>query len=328
MNGESTGPTPVLSGIVVHWHNEEALEELVASWPEDERFELLIVDNGSRRPLSLARGRRLESPGNLGFAGAVNLGVEASRAPLVLLLNPDAHPLPGALEALIEGFSEHPEAAGVAPRLLGLDGAPQASWQLRKLPSLAVLWAECLLLPGSPGIKREPEAGARVEQPAAAALALRRSILIAVGGMDETFYPAWFEDVDLAHRLADRGERILYWPDAEFEHGLGFTVPELGYPQFLWIYQRNLDRYLRKHFGAFNQTLGRCLRTVGAVGRAIFLPFRRPRRAASRSEALEALADLLLGTLSGWRWPRSAARMVEMPKQSPADMAVTGALDD
>jgi hypothetical protein len=35
-----------------------------------------------------------------------------------------------------------------------------------------------------------------------------------VGGFDEGFFPAWFEDVDLARRLADRGLALLYLPAA------------------------------------------------------------------------------------------------------------------
>ena len=75
----------------------------------------------------------------------------------------------------------------------------------------------------------EPAAGAPIEQPAAAALALRRSVFEAVDGFDERYFPAWFEDVDLARRLADRGERMLYLPAALCRHRQGSSVGALGY---------------------------------------------------------------------------------------------------
>lgn len=308
MNAESAGATPLLSGIVVHWHDETGLEALAASWPEDGRFELVVVDNGSRRPLSPARGRVLDPGANLGFAAGVNFGVSKSSAPLLLLLNSDVRTRPGALEDLVDGFSAHSEAAGLAPRLIGPGGEGQAAWQLRSLPTFGGLLAQSLLLPALNRTGGEPQAGEAVEQPAAAVLALRRSVFVALGGMDERFYPAWFEDVDLARRLAANDQLVLYWPTAIFEHRLGATATELGYRRFLWSYQRNLDRYVRKHYGAWAQTTTRVTRSFGTLLRALLLPLRRPRRASSRSNALLGLTELFLGTLSGWRRPSSAAR--------------------
>ncbi|HXO26730.1 MAG TPA: glycosyltransferase, partial [Thermoanaerobaculia bacterium] len=130
-------PLPVLAGIVVHWRDEARLAALAAAWPGgDPRFELVVVDNSGSAPALTpepapaaapdaagASPVRLLRPGrNLGFAGGVNAGVAACRAPLLLLLNPDAVPEPGALERLIEGFAAHPEAAGLAPRLAGAAG--------------------------------------------------------------------------------------------------------------------------------------------------------------------------------------------------------------
>ncbi|MBV8201575.1 MAG: glycosyltransferase, partial [Acidobacteria bacterium] len=253
-------PLPALAGIVVHWRDEARLAELVAAWPRDDpRFELVVVDNSGTAPPELAPPPgsvephephgppaaaplspaappspapppiRLLRPGrNLGFAGGVNAGVAANRAPLLLLLNPDAVPAPGALERLLEGFAAHPEAAGLAPGLTGAGGEPQFAWQLRRLPSAWSCLRQTLPWPqtlGAAGPAAEPRPGAPVEQPAAAALALRRDALLAAGGLDERFHPAWFEDVDLARRLRQAGRPLLYWPAARFRHALGSTVP-------------------------------------------------------------------------------------------------------
>ena len=281
---------PLLTGIVVHWHNEEPLAALAAAWPRDPRFELLVVDNGSARPLdpaTLGPARLLQPGRNLGFAGGANAGIAAARAPLVLLLNPDALPEEGALDRLLEGFAALPAAAGLAPRLTGLDGAPQWAWQLRRLPSPAELLLHALPLGGAQGgLREEPPAGAPVEQPAAAALALRREAVLALGGLDEGFQPAWFEDVDLARRLAAAGHTLCYWPAARFRHGLGGTVPRLGYGPFLWIYDRNLVRYLRKHHGAGWALLARVLLVLGVALRLLLLPvLARPGPARGRAAA-------------------------------------------
>ncbi|HVR96980.1 MAG TPA: glycosyltransferase [Thermoanaerobaculia bacterium] len=284
---------PALSGVVVHWHNEEQLAELLAAWPRDPRFELIVVDNGSSRPLPEGPARVLRPERNLGFGGGANAGIAATRAPVVLILNPDAVPEPGALDRLLEGFDAWPDAAGLAPRLTGPDGSPQTGWQLRRLPSPWKLLLQTLPIPEGKGNKAEPPAGTPVEQPAAAALALRREALAAVGGFDEGFQPAWFEDVDLAYRLREGGYVLRYQPAAGFRHGLGSTVPQLGYGPFLWIYYRNLVRYLGKHHGAGWALAARGLLVPGVVLRLLMLPFRRPRRAASRREAFRGLLGVL-----------------------------------
>ena len=330
-------PLPALAGIVVHWRDEARLAALTAAWPRDDpRFELVVVDNsGSAPPQAPAPGSsapgahpdpaeapsdsgggsprvRLLRPGrNLGFAGGVNAGVAASRAPLLLLLNPDALPEPGALERLVEGFAAHPEAAGLVPRLAGADGEPQTAWQLRRIPSAWGCLRQTLPWPaagGGAGAAPEPPSGTAVEQPAAAALALRREALAAAGGLDERFHPAWFEDVDLARRLRQAGARLLYWPQARFRHALGSTVPRLGYGRFLWIYYRNLERYLAKHHGAAWALAARASLAAGLALRLPFVPLRRPRRAASRREAAAGLLLAIAGALSGWRLPRRLAQ--------------------
>ena len=295
---------PVLTAVAPHWHDEEHLAELVRDWPGDARFELIVVDNGSDGgPGELAAGRsnvRVLDPGrNLGFAAAVNRGAAQGGADLVLILNPDAVPQPGALEALVQGIESHPGAAGLAPRLVGADGGPQAAWQLRRLPGFGTLVGYCCFV--EPAAAPAPPAGAPVEQPAACALLLRRAAFENAGGMDERFWPAWFEDVDLARRLADRGERVLYWPKAVFRHGLGGSVPRLGYGGFLAAYYRNLDRYARRHHGRGAALLLRVVLTGAAVMRILVLPLRCPRRARSRGEAFVGLWRLAAGAAAGWR---------------------------
>jgi len=297
-----------LTGVVVHWRNEDLLAELAAAWPRDPRFELLVVDNGSSAPLP--EGVRILRPGrNLGFAGGANLGIAEGRGEILLILNPDAVPEPGALESLLEGFARYPNAAGLAPRLLGPAGESQAAWQLRKIPSAWDLLLHALPLPGSPEDGPEPAAGDPVEQPAAAALALRRQALEKVGGFDPGFHPAWFEDVDLALRLQESGLVLRYWPAARFRHHLGSTVPRLGYGPFLFLYYRNLTRYLAKHHGRGWAVAARLALVPGIAARLLALPLRRPRRAASRREAFRGLLAVLAGALSGWTRPRRLAEV-------------------
>jgi N-acetylglucosaminyl-diphospho-decaprenol L-rhamnosyltransferase len=298
---QSLPEPPRLSGVVVHWRNEELLARLTAAWPRDPRFELVVVDNGSSGELSLGPARLVRPERNLGFGGGANAGVAEARGAIVLILNPDAIPEEGALDRLLEGFEAYPETAGLAPKLIGPGGESQAGWQLRHLPSPWQLLLQAFPFAGAAGTGTEPEAGAAVEQPAAAALAFRREALEGIGGFDDGFHPAWFEDVDLARRMKKQRLVLRYWPAAVFRHGLGSTVPRLGYGRFLWIYYRNLTRYLGKHHGPLWALAFRIALVPGMAVRLLLLPLWRPRRAATRAEAFRGLIGVLGGTITGWR---------------------------
>ena len=301
---------PRLSAVVVHWRDEEHLAELVAAWPQDAAFELLVIDNSGTLDILPAPARLISPSRNLGFAGGVNRGVAVARSPWILILNADARPESGALERLDAACEATPEA-GVVPALVDPEGGSQHQWQLQPLPSPWTLVLQTFFLAGRRGPSRQPPPETPVEQPAAAALAVRREVLRQLGGLDEGFYPAWFEDVDLARRLAAGGHRLLYEPIVRFVHTGGATVPKLGYGAFLWVYYRNLVRYLRVHHGVVWALLARMMLPLGMALRIVLLPLRRPRRAISRRAAAASLAEVAAGAVSGWRYPKELARRFE-----------------
>ncbi len=99
--------------------------------------EVLVVDNASADAttdeVELRGARLIANSKNAGFAAAVNQGVRATTAPLVLLLNPDAHLVSG-LEALAARL-ETPGTGAVGGMLIGADGNPQRGFMARNLPT-------------------------------------------------------------------------------------------------------------------------------------------------------------------------------------------------
>ena len=57
----------------------------------------------------------------------------------------------------------------------------------------------------------------------AAALMVRRSLWNEVGGFDERFAPAYYEDTDLCFALRDAGHRVMYQPRAVVTHFEGVS---------------------------------------------------------------------------------------------------------
>jgi GT2 family glycosyltransferase len=64
---------------------------------------------------------------------------------------------------------------------------------------------------------------------------------------DESFAPAWFEDVDFCKRVAARGWELRYFPDLQAVHHGGLALETMPYSSFLRTYYGNLLKYFRKH---------------------------------------------------------------------------------
>jgi len=59
-----------------------------------------------------------------------------------------------------------------------------------------------------------------------AAIALPRSLWDALGGFDEAYQRAYFEDVDLCERAKRMGAEIWYAPECQFIHKVGQSMSE------------------------------------------------------------------------------------------------------
>ena len=248
----------------------------------------VVVDNcqSCRVPAALRERHPevdwIDNPVNRGFAGAVNQGVAATSAPLVLLLNPDCELLT-AVDGLIDPCGRA-GVAGAGGLLLSRDGAPQAGFFCRSLPTPLALAFEVLGLnriwPSNPVNRRlrmldlDPSAECEVEQPAGAFLMLRRDALEAVRGLDEAFHPVWFEDVDLCRRLRDAGYTLRFSPAARARHRGGHSVRRLSLQVRLRAWYGGVLRYAEKHFsrGAYRRVraavlVGLLLRKVHCLAR-------------------------------------------------------------
>src|ERR1700733_1752184 len=206
----------------------------------ESEVEILVVNNASadRTPEEVvarhSRGnlRLIANPENAGFAAALNQGVRASTAPLILSLNPDALLMRG-LDAMAE-CQEQPGTGAVGGMLTGEDGAPQTGFMARNLPTPAALVFEVLginrLWPRNPVnwhyrcLGLNPMKVSLVDQPAGAFLMFSRAAWETVGGFDERFRPIWFEDVDFCARIKAAGFRAYYHPAGLARHSGSHSI--------------------------------------------------------------------------------------------------------
>lgn len=165
---------------------------------------------------ALPQARFLPLGGNLGFAGGAPHGVAATSAELVLLLNPDAVPEPGCLDALRACAVARPEWGAWQALVLQENGerintrGNVAHWS-------GLGWAGGHDEP----VSAAPFAPAEVGFASGAALVVRRAAWDAVGG----FEPAYFmycEDLDLSLRLRLAGHEVGMEPRARVRHDYAF----------------------------------------------------------------------------------------------------------
>lgn len=236
---------PDVSILLVSWNTKALTRACLASLPIGMEglatYETIVVDNGSQDGSREMLGARddltlIANERNVGYAQAVNQAYARSTAGLVLLLNSDIEFVPGSLAVLVRFLAAHPEAAGVGPRYLNPDGTPQRHHF--RLPTLGMLLggnsAPLRRLPGVARSMRRYQMldvdfsrPVRVEQPSASCLLLRREVLPPDYVLDEEF-PIFFNDVELAHRLARQRSGLWAVPDAAVYHVHGASTKLLG----------------------------------------------------------------------------------------------------
>jgi len=192
-------------------------------------FEVVVVDNASTDGTAewLAEQpdlRVIRNLHNVGFAAACNQGIQASRSPLIALLNDDAQPEQQWLEALVGAMrmGEGQRVGACASLLLFADQPNVVQSAGIAVDRAAIAWDRLRGYPADAAVVSKP---CEVFGASAGAALYRRAMLDEVGLFDERFF-AYLEDVDLAWRAQRAGWRCLYVPAARALHRTSATSGE------------------------------------------------------------------------------------------------------
>jgi O-antigen biosynthesis protein len=229
-------PEPPLVSVIVPTRDRAALlracAEGVLRRTDYPALELLVVDNGSTEPESLAlflelsadpRVRILPAPGPFNYAALNNAAARKARGELLLLLNNDTEVIDPGWMAEMVSLAIRPEVGAVGARLLFGDGRVQHGGVV--LGAGAGVGARgvaghlhLLAAREDPGYCDDLALVRSVSAATAACLMLRRQVLEAVGGLDAENLAVAFNDVDLCLRIGALGLRVLWTPFAELYH--------------------------------------------------------------------------------------------------------------
>jgi GT2 family glycosyltransferase len=237
-----------VSVIIPVWNGRRYLEACLDALLEQEPpgFEIVLVDNASTDgSVELIQeryraARLIQNADNLGFAGACNVGLQAARGRILILLNQDTRVLAGWLATLVE-VARQPQVGVVGCKALYPDGETiqHAGGQIE--------WPR--------GVGRHYGGGERdagqwdVARPVdfctGAAIAFRREVLKEIGLLDEGFWPGYYEDSDFCFRAREAGYQVCYAPDAVMIHK---ESPSLrGTRELSVAFHRGRLRFVLKH---------------------------------------------------------------------------------
>jgi len=244
------------AAVVVNYESGLSLTRCVTDLRAAQPDELVVVDNGSADGSLAAAsaavpGLEVVVPGrNLGYGAAVNRGVAATSAPLVLVCNPDLEVPSGAVAALRAALDADPGCAVAGPLIRTPEGGRYPS--ARQFPSMVDAAGHALLGLFAPhnrftrAYQRSELDGAAAEVQdvdwvSGACFLVRRTAFEQVGGFDESYF-MYAEDVDLCWRLGRAGWRVAYAPTAEVTHLQGRSTDRHPYRMIL-EHHRSLLRF-------------------------------------------------------------------------------------
>jgi GT2 family glycosyltransferase len=262
-------------------------------------IEIIVVDNGSSDGSAEALRAAdpevtlISLPRNRGFAVGANEGIARSRGEALLLLNSDAFPAEGAIEACHAALLE-PGVGAVGPQLVHADGRLQNS--VHAFPSLLgellPNWLLELAWPARfPSKRRRNEAACDVDAVLGAALMVRREVALAVGPLSEDYF-FYLEETDWCWRIQRAGWRVRLVPQARVMHLSGASSKRRDPARARIEYHRSLYHFLAQRRGAGTARAVRVVRFAkgggSVVALALLAPFSRKERArlAERTRVL------------------------------------------
>lgn len=207
------------SVIIPNYNGKKFLKSCFKSLKvQDLAMEIIVIDNASQDGSAeyikenYPELTLIENKENLGFAAAVNQGINASSSEYVFLLNNDVELEPSCISNLIKCIEKDENIFAVASKMVQYNDISKMDDAGDEYTILG--WTKKVGDGKSPDLyKAERETFSAC----AGAAIYRKGILEEIGYFDENFF-AYMEDVDISYRARIQGYKCVYCPEAVVYH--------------------------------------------------------------------------------------------------------------
>lgn len=215
-----------LAVVIVSWNVKDLLKanlDCLAQSQGELKVQVVVVDNASKDDSvkmvheEYSWVTLIANKDNLGFAKAVNQGIQAAPSRHVLLLNPDMRVEPETLQKIVDYLDLYPDVGVVSGLLKKEDGSVLHS--VRRFPDV---WSQAAILLKLPHLFKNITKNylfedfdymreQTVDSVRGSLFGINHSVLKQLPGLDERYF-IWFEEVDYCKAVHAHGMKVMHAP--------------------------------------------------------------------------------------------------------------------
>lgn len=282
-----------ISFIIVNYNGLEdsceLIESIYAHIPMSLGYEIILVDNGSRKNESIHVKEKfpsvnaVRSEKNLGFAGGNNLGIKQSSGDYLFLINNDTLLFDDSILKLVDFMDNNSQAAAASPKIY-FPGEPKVIQYAGFTPMSRITLRNRSIGRGEMD-NGSYDTDSQTFATHGAAMIVRREVVEEIGYMPEIYF-LYYEEIDWCMNMKRHGYELWYVPSSSIVHKESRTTGEDS-PLKRYYMTRNRLLFARRNMTKGAANLSICYQIMVANFKAVCFSM------------IKGRIDLIKATLSG-----------------------------
>ena len=246
----------LISVIIINYNTPAMTLEAISRFidrADGFNYEIILIDNNSSEKITGAALKDwpikfIQNTENVGFAKAVNQGIEQAQGDYILLLNSDALVEKDTVKDLLAYLKNNNRVGVISPKFIYPNGENQVSsgrfpnfW--REFFRLSMLHR---ILPGS-AYNKDFKTIKSLDWVSGGCMLIKREVINEIGRFDENYFFS-AEDMDFCLRAKKRGWQVIYYPLARIVHYYGFSSGGRKAPRTVKLERNGFNYFFKKNY--------------------------------------------------------------------------------